>query len=144
MKILYFFSVLANLLSCFVFSGTRPTCAPARALLLWGLRLLVNDMRIIAPLFVVASGLIILVCTTSMSRVDKSSGDGLAPNVETTAQGETAENPNLNPKCVHLCQGGKKRQATRGGRMAQGSPRARPPPTRRLRRALGARAPARR
>ena len=90
MKI-YFFSVLANLLSCFVFSGTRPTCAPARALLLWGLRLLVNDMRIIAPLFVVASGLITLVCTTSMSRVDKASGEGLAPNVETTAQGETAD-----------------------------------------------------
>ena len=53
-------------------------------------------MRIIAPLFVVASGLITLVCTTSMSRVDKSSGDGLAPNVETTAQGETAgTEPNL-------------------------------------------------
>ena len=74
-----------------MFSGTRPTCAPARALLLWGLRLLANEMRIIAPLLVVASGLIILVCITSMSRVDKASGDGLAPNVETTAQGEIAK-----------------------------------------------------
>ena len=25
---------------------------------------------------------------------------------------ENEENPNLNPKCVHLCQSGKKRQAT--------------------------------
>ena len=56
-----------------------------------GTETLANEMRIIAPLLVVASGLIILVCITSMSRVDKASGEGLAPNVETTAQGETAK-----------------------------------------------------
>ena len=56
-----------------------------------GTETLVNEMRIIAPLLVVASGLITLVCIISMSRVDKASGDGLAPNVETTAQGETAK-----------------------------------------------------
>ena len=56
-----------------------------------GTETLANEMRITAPLLVVASGLIILVCITSMSRVDKASGEGLAPNVETTAQGETAE-----------------------------------------------------
>ena len=61
-----------------------------------GTETLANEMRNIAPLLVVASGLIILVCITSMSRVDKASGEGLAPNVETTAQGETAgTEPNL-------------------------------------------------
>ena len=56
-----------------------------------GTETFVYEMKIIAPLLVVAAGLITLVCITSMSRVDKASGDGLTANVETTAQAETAK-----------------------------------------------------